>query len=282
MESFSENLMLRFGDKFGTMVVRVWQPEAPRATVFCIHGFEGNGGDFEYLAQFLVQKGFRVVCPDLIGRGRSTYFGDHAMYRIDNYFTCLGALSKYAGEHNSFLGTSWGGAILLCFLYIARIKADKLVLNDVGMSNNQSVAEAIKFMAEDSRREFDAIEEAHEYVRSTRRYLGEFDECLWPRYLENKIRFCEGKYRLAYDAATTGYTAAALERKYDLFPLLEKVDTQILLLYGSDSKCYRSEVVADLARRCPRISCVSDLKSGHPPSLMTYEQALIVGGFLSG
>jgi pimeloyl-ACP methyl ester carboxylesterase len=281
MEFFSENLMLRFGDKFGTMVVRVWQPETPRATVFCIHGFEGNGGDFEYLAQFLVQKGFRVVCPDIIGRGRSTYFGDHAMYAIDNYFICLGALSKYAGKNNLFLGTSWGGAILLYFLCMTRIKADKLVLNDVGMRNDQNVCEAIEFMAEDSRLEFNTIDEASAYVRCSRRYLGEFPETLWPRYLENKIRFCEGKYRLAYDPATTGYTATVIKKQYDLFPLLEKIDTPILLLYGLDSKCYHSEVVADLMKRCPKISCVSDLKSGHPPSLMTYEQALIVGGFLS-
>jgi pimeloyl-ACP methyl ester carboxylesterase len=281
MQVFTDKLMLRFGDKFGTMAVRVWQPEAATATVFCIHGFEGNGSDFDYLAQFLVQKGFQVVCPDIIGRGRSTYFGDHSMYGFGSYLTCLGALSKYASEKNSFIGTSWGGTILMYFLYKTRVKADKLVLNDVAMRNNEGVAEAIEFMAEDSRQEFDTIEDANAYVRDTRKYLGAFPEALWPRYLENKIRYSEGKYRLAYDPATTGYTAAAIDEGYDLVPVLEKIDAQILLLYGVDSKCYDSEVVADLTRRCPKISCIPDLKSGHPPSLMTYEQALIIGGFLS-
>jgi pimeloyl-ACP methyl ester carboxylesterase len=281
MEVFTDNLMLRFGDKFGTMAVRVWQPEAVTATVFCIHGFEGNGSDFDYLAKFLVQKGYRVVCPDIIGRGKSTYFGDHSMYGIDSYLTCLGALSKYASDNNSFIGTSWGGAILMYFLYMTRVKADKLVLNDVGMRNNQNVSDAIKFMAEDSRREFDTIEEANAYVRGSRQYLGEFPEALWPSYLENKIRYSAGKFRLAYDPATTGYTSAAIGKDYDLFPLLEKIETQILLLYGVDSACYQSELVADLRKRCSKISCIPNLKSGHPPSLMTYEQALIIGGFLS-
>jgi hypothetical protein len=167
------------------------------------------------------------------------------------------------------------------FLYMTRVKADRLVLNDVGMRNNQNVSEAIKFTAEDSRREFETIDEANAYVRSTRQYLGEFSEALWPRYLENKIRYREGKYRLAYDPATTGYTAAAIEKQYDLFPLLEKIDTRILLLYGVESKCYHSEVVADLTGRYPKISSVSDLRSGHPPSLMRCEQALIIGGFLA-
>jgi pimeloyl-ACP methyl ester carboxylesterase len=281
MEVFTEKLMLRFGDKHGTMVVRVFQPATARATVFGVHGFEGNGGDFDYLARFLAQKGFRVVCPDMIGRGASTYFGDHAMYAIDSYFTCLGALSKYAGETNYFIGTSWGGAIVLYFLAVTRIKADKLVLNDVGLRNNPTVDEAIKFMAEDSRREFDTLAEAQAYVRTSRQYLGQFPEELWPRYLENKIRVSDGKFRLAYDPATTGRTAVAIEKQYNLFPLLEKIDTQILLLYGVDSKCYHPEVLADVMRRCPRISCIPDLRSGHPPSLMTYEQALMIGGFLA-
>ena len=280
MECFTENLMLRFGDKFGTMAVRVWKPAPAHATVFCVHGFEGNGGDFDFLANFLMQKGYCVVCPDIVGRGASTYFGDRAMYTIANYFTCLGALSKYAGERNHFVGTSWGGAIILYFLCMTRIKAEKVVLNDVGLRNNPSVDEAIRFIAEDAHRTFDTLEAAHAYVRQTRVYLGEFSEELWPRYLQNKIRFSEGRFRLAYDPACTGQVPELVDAKYDLFPLLEKLEAQILLLYGVNSKCYEPDELAALMTRRPNISCIPDLKSGHPPSLMTYEHALIVGGFL--
>src|SRR5688572_25301520 len=107
MKVFHEKLLIPFGDKLGTMVVRMWQPDESRATVFCIHAFEGNGSDFDYLAQQLVRNGFTVIAPDLIGRGKSTYFRDAAMYTIENYLRCLQALSKYAGEVNYFFGTSW-------------------------------------------------------------------------------------------------------------------------------------------------------------------------------
>ena len=92
MESYSEKLLLQLGDKHGTMFVRVWKPDVSAGTVFCIHGFEGNGSDFAYLANFLFQKGYTVVSPDIVGRGKSTYFGDPAAYSYGTYFTCIGAL----------------------------------------------------------------------------------------------------------------------------------------------------------------------------------------------
>jgi pimeloyl-ACP methyl ester carboxylesterase len=281
MECITEKLMLRFGDKFGTMVVRIWKPEAPQATVFCIHGFEGNGSDFDYLARFLTKSGLTVVSPDMVGRGESTYFGDPNMYTITTYLGCIGALSKFASDKNHFIGTSWGGAIAIYFLCVTRIKIEKLILNDVGLRNTPAVHDAVNILLDDVRKTFATIEDAQRYVRQSRSYLGTFSEELWPAYLKNKIRFSEEKYRLAYDPAVFELSQKVLDKEYDLFPLLDRIDAQILLLYGLNSECYEPDAVADLMRRRPNISCIPDLKAGHPPSLMTYEQALMIGGFLS-
>src|SRR5262249_26774145 len=117
MKVFHEKLLIPFGDKLAKLVVRVWQPDESRAAVFCIHAFESNGSDFDYLAQLLVRNGFTVVAPDIIGRGKSTYLRDPAMYTVDTYLRCIQALSKFALKTNYFIGTSWGGAILMFFLY---------------------------------------------------------------------------------------------------------------------------------------------------------------------
>lgn len=281
MQCVTEELLVRFGDKHGTMLVRIWRAAARQGTVFCIHAFEGNGSDFDYLAGFLAQRGFTVVCPDLIGRGASTYFGDPQMYKMQSYLNCIGALSRYASDKNHFIGTSWGGAMLLCFLCRTRIEAKTVVLNDVGMRTNHTVREAIKFIAGDVHQTFDTAEQAEAYVRKTRTYLGTFSEDLWQTYLKNKIRLSDGKYRLAYDPAAVGLHPELIDR-FDFFPLLEKLDARILLLYGIDSECYEPGTIAGLIKRRPNIACIPDLKSGHPPSLMTYEQALLVAGFLSG
>jgi pimeloyl-ACP methyl ester carboxylesterase len=281
MQYVTEKLLVRFGDKLGTMLVRIWKAAASQGTVFCIHGFEGNGSDFDYLASFLAKRGFTMVCPDMIGRGASTYFGDPKMYNMQSYLSCIGALSRFAGDKNHFIGTSWGGAVLLYFLCLTRIEAKTVVLNDVGMRPNRTVREAVDFIAQDAHQTFDTAEQAEAYVRKTRDYLGTFSEDLWLGYLKNKIRFSEGKYRLAYDPAVVGLHPEILNTRYDLFPLLEKLDARLLLLYGVNSKCYEPDMVADLMRRRSNISCIPELKSGHPPSLMTYEQALMVAGFFS-
>lgn len=279
MKVFHEKLLIPFGDKLATMVARIWQPDESRATVFCIHAFESNGSDFDYLAQHLVRNGFTVVAPDLIGRGKSTYFRDPTMYTIETYLRCLQALSQYAGKVNHFIGTSWGGAILMYFLYFARIKADRLILNDVGLKSATGVDKALTFLREDSIAEFETLEEARAYVRRSRTYLGSFPDELWQSYIDNKIIFQDSKYRLAYDAATTVNFLSG--RPYDLFPLLEKIGAPTLLLFGAESSCYDEVRVAELLASHPRMSCIPNLQSGHHPSLMTYDQALLVLGFLN-
>jgi len=279
MKVFQEKLLIPFGDKLGTMVVRVWQPDESRATVFCVHAVESNGTDFDYLAQLLVRNGFTVVAPDLIGRGESTYFHDPAIYTIETYLRCLQALSQFAGKVNHFIGTSWGGAVLMYFLYLARLKPDKLILNDVGMQTTEMLPEVLDFLRKDAVAQFDTLEEARTYVRETRTYLGPMPEEQWEAYLSNKIIQSNGKYRMAYDSAIAENFLST--RPYDLFPLLEKIAAPTLLLFGADSYCYDQAKVADLIARHPYISCIPNLQASHHPSLMTYEQALLVLGFLN-
>lgn len=279
MKVFQEKILIPFGDKLATMVVRVWKPEESRATVFCIHPFEGRATDYDYLAQLLLRNGFTVIVPDLIGRGDSTFFNDPAMYTIENYLRCLQALSQFADKVNHFIGTSWGGAILMYFLYLARVKPDKLILNDVGLQTTDTLSVVVDFLRKDSVAEFDTLEAARAYVRETRTYLGPMAEEQWEAYLQNKIIQSNGKYRMSYDPAVAENFLT--ERPFDLFPLLEKMDAPTLLLYGAESHCYDPARVADLIARHPRFSCIPNLRSSHHPSLMTYEQALIVLGYLN-
>jgi pimeloyl-ACP methyl ester carboxylesterase len=282
MQRMTDRLLVRFGDKFGTVVVHIWKPENSSKSVFCIHGIDGNGSEFDYLASFLVKNGYTVLCPDMIGHGTSTYFGNPNMYTMEHYLTCLGALSKYASNENHFIGTSWGGAICLYFLYMTRIKVTKLILNDISLRRNSSVDETIKFIVADSQRLFDTPEEAQHYVRQSRQHLTDIPENLWPTYLKNKIAYSEGKFRVAYDPATIRPIQQFVENKnFDLCPLLEKIGAEVLLLFGERSSYYDRDIVSNLMRRRPNIACIADLKAAHPPSLMTYEQALLITGFLS-
>ncbi len=45
-------------------------PRSPKALI-CVHGLTRTGGDFDFLAAALEQD-YRVICPDVVGRGKAT------------------------------------------------------------------------------------------------------------------------------------------------------------------------------------------------------------------
>ncbi|MFX8620500.1 alpha/beta hydrolase, partial [Acinetobacter baumannii] len=59
------------------------EPDNPRVLV-CVHGLTRVGRDFDFLAQRLSAY-YRVVCPDVVGRGRSDWLPDAAGYGVPQY-----------------------------------------------------------------------------------------------------------------------------------------------------------------------------------------------------
>lgn len=281
MTFLTDQLLVNLNNTFATMVTRIWPAEESKGTVFCIHGFTGNGMDFEFLAEFLQSNKFTVVCPDLIGRGQSTYFGDGKMYTPTNYMACIRALSKYAAEKNHFIGTSWGGVITLLFLYMSRTKADKVILNDICLKATPALDEIRAGLLEEVKAEFETFDAAANYIRKTRDFLGNVPEDVFSRYIENKIILRENRYRLAYDPATASHFGEVMGRDFELYSVLIKVRAEMLLMYGAASPYYEERIAKQLTTNHPNISIAADLNAGHPPSLMTYDQALLVHGYLS-
>src|SRR5260221_10535741 len=81
-------------------------PGAP--TVLCVHGLTRNGRDFDFLAEALSSR-FRVVCPDMPGRGRSDWLDDPAAYGFPFYLSVLGALyARLDVTVVHWVGTSMG------------------------------------------------------------------------------------------------------------------------------------------------------------------------------
>jgi pimeloyl-ACP methyl ester carboxylesterase len=262
------------------MFVRIWRPiGTPRATVFCLHGFTGNGSDFDYLAAFLCRNGFLVVCPDLLGRGRSAYLGSG--YDINIYYKCLRALGEFAGKENHFIGSSWGGTILLLFLYMTRSKASKVVLNDVPMLGGSNVDSMRSEIIRDSQEKFSTRQEAEAYVRATRDFLGPVDTAVFDRYVANKVVPGADGFRLAYDPATTESFGTMTGRDYDLFLVAAKIDARFLLMYGRESRFIDRQALARARQQRPDVWVVDNIDAGHPPSLMTLDQALLILGFLT-
>mgnify|MGYP006277190751 FL=1 len=68
------------------MVSSIWG-DSNKKTILCLHGLTGNGRDFDWIAPNLVEAGYKVVAPDLIGRGRSDFAPYPCSYNYRQYLS---------------------------------------------------------------------------------------------------------------------------------------------------------------------------------------------------
>lgn len=66
------------------MAYKEWGEEDNPNVLVCVHGVTRVSDDFNNLAKSLC-KDYRVVCPDVVGRGRSGKLRDPQLYRISQY-----------------------------------------------------------------------------------------------------------------------------------------------------------------------------------------------------
>lgn len=103
-----------------------------RPPIVCLHGLTRNARDFTATAERLAGE-WRVLCPEMRGRGDSDYSKDSASYNPLQYVEDLQELLAQEGiERFVSIGTSLGGlmTILLAMIEPQRIAA--AVINDVG------------------------------------------------------------------------------------------------------------------------------------------------------
>ena len=93
------------------MAYREWPGPAAAPTLLCVHGLTRNGRDFDIAAESLSAH-YRVICPDMPGRGLSDNLPDSAQYNYALYLADLAALiARLDVESLDWLGTSMGGLI---------------------------------------------------------------------------------------------------------------------------------------------------------------------------
>jgi pimeloyl-ACP methyl ester carboxylesterase len=83
-----------------------WGREDAERTVVCVHGLTRQGRDFDVLARALVREGCRVVCPDLVGRGRSDWLHHPAGYTLLQYGADMNALLACLAAAEDYLRTT--------------------------------------------------------------------------------------------------------------------------------------------------------------------------------
>ena len=123
-----------------------WGPSDAQSVVLCVHGLTRQGRDFDVLAQALLQaalaqgRSLRLICPDVVGRGRSDWLADPALYQPLTYLADMQALLAHLHAQApiatlDWLGTSMGGIIGMLAAAQPQALAQPIrrrLLNDVG------------------------------------------------------------------------------------------------------------------------------------------------------
>src|SRR5258706_5338528 len=133
-------------DPHGFHIVRYteWGDAANPRVLVRVHGLTRNAHDFDYIAERL-SDAYRVICPDIVGRGRSEWLRVKADYTYPVYCTDMAALiGKLGADSVDWLGTSMGGIIGMILASLPGSPPRKLVLNDVRSVVPKSAQERIR------------------------------------------------------------------------------------------------------------------------------------------
>jgi len=272
------------GSGLHRMAYTEWgDPNNPRVLV-CVHGLTRNGRDFDYLARSL-SKHYRVICPDVVGRGRSDWLKKSSGYGFPQYvadMTTLIARLDVAEVH--WLGTSMGGLIGMFLAALERTPITRLILNDVGpVITNESLHRIGEYLGKAPR--FATLDEADRFIRAVSAPFGNLSDEQWRHLTEHSVRQEEdGQWTMRYDPAIAEPFQAAFLMHQDvvLWPFYDAIRCPTLVIRGADSDLLPREALQAMAERGPRAWTREVPGVGHAPMFMDEAQVAIVRDFLLG
>lgn len=261
-----------------------WGDPANPRVVLCVHGLTRCGRDFDDLARALAAD-FRVVCPDVAGRGQSEWLPNPELYSLPQYGAdMLTLIAALAPAELHWVGTSMGGLIGMGIAAQPLSPIRRLVLNDVGPVITAVSLRRIKQYLGNAPR-FDSYAEIEAYVRAVSVGFGALTDAQWQHLTTHVIRRAgDGKFEFLYDPAIAVSYAQALVasggQDIELWSLYDKVACPTLLLRGEVSDLLTRETATAMTQRGPHAQLVEIAAVGHAPTLMMAEQIEVVRKFL--
>jgi pimeloyl-ACP methyl ester carboxylesterase len=292
---------------FRRIVYREWGRSRSLRTVICAHGLTRNGRDFDFLAAELSSR-YRVICPDIAGRGDSDWLQKKSEYGFALYQSDAALLMArisapgrsltarwrrlVADDEMQFdwVGTSMGGLIGMMLAAQAGSPIRRLVLNDVGPLVPWAALRRLKAHVGKAAT-FPTLADAESYVRDVCATFGPLTDKQWRHLAIHSVRR-NGKegYSLAYDPAISSLSAGGefasligpqVMRGIDLWSVWDKVQCPTLVLRGAQSDMLLAKTAQEMTHRGPKAQVVEFANVGHAPALMSRDQIGVISSFLA-
>jgi pimeloyl-ACP methyl ester carboxylesterase len=271
------------------MVYKEWGASENPDVLICAHGVTRVADDFDAMARELAAD-YRVVCPDIVGRGRSGRLRNPQLYRVPQYVSDMVTLIARVladGERQTvdWFGTSMGGLIGLGLASLPDSPVSRLILNDIGPTLDPAALLRIgDYIGQDLR--FPTFEAAAKFVRDVSLSFGPHTEAEWHKLATDVLRQDkDGLWVRHYDMglalpfrSATPESAAADEAM--LWATYDAVRCPTLLIRGSESDLLSAQTAALMTTRGPRAQLIEIAGVGHAPTFLHDDQIAIVKQFL--
>ena len=261
-----------------------WGDPASRRVLVCVHGVSRQGRDFDVLARAMRGE-FRVVCPDVVGRGESDRLADPMGYALPNYAAdMVTLLARLDADSVAWVGTSMGALIGIGLAALPGSPIGRLVINDIGPMIDAAglvriggyLGQPLTWASED---------EAADYLLTISQGFGPHSREEWLALTRPMLRREGERFRLHYDPAiavpmkaVTAEMAAAGQAA--LWAAFDAIRCPTLLLRGAHSDILARATAEEMTRRGPKPRLHEFADVGHAPTLVAPGQVAVVREFL--
>lgn len=267
--------------------------------LLCVHGLTRTGRDFDRLARRLAHE-YRVVCPDVVGRGRSDWLTEPAYYIVPQYVSDMVALiAKLNARELHWMGTSMGGMIGMTLAGLPGASAgptqtgeptllmppvSRLILNDIGPTLEASALARIGEYVSDPV-DFEDFDAAVRYIRTVSAAFGPHSDADWRELTTHVVRQEDERWVRHYDpglAAPFAQVSAAAAKAGEaiLWRSFSAIACPMLLVRGAQSDLLSAATAGEMLRRNPNARLVELEGVGHAPTFMSEEQIALAADFL--
>ena len=260
-------------------------------TVMAWHGLARTGRDMDELAEHLSMRGYRVICPDMIGRGLSQWSTDPQREYCLAFYARIARelIDQLAIDKLHWVGTSMGGAIgMVCasgyFEPTLKDRIESLVLNDNAPQLAQTAIERIKAYAGNPPA-FTTVLELESFFRQVYQPYGWLSDAQWRRLTETSTR------RLPDGRVTTHYDPAMVQQfishpdDYLIWPHYDAINVPVLCMRGVESDLVLRETTNAMQLRGPggrgMLQVVEIPGCGHAPALNVPEHLQLIEKFIA-
>lgn len=253
---------------------REYPGPADRPAVLCLPGLTRNARDFHHLAQRFGGQ-WRVICPDLRGRGDSAYAKDSASYNPLQYVEDVGLLLEQARiDRFVAIGTSLGGLMIMMLAMQVPHRIAGALLNDVGPEISPAGLERIRGYVGQGRSFSTWMHAARALIEAQGEVFPGYAVTDWLDMAKRAMVVgSNGRIVFDYDMRIAEPIAQAGDAPpVDMWPALAALKGRpVTLLRGALSDVLAKDVFRKMAKKLPEADAVEVPRVGHAPMLSESE-----------